>query len=132
MTFKAGFLLGASILILTVPALLLKGNAVAPVPVAPKTESSPLQLTVEKFSSNERYYRVIGFVKNQSQKSFSFVRLNADFFDRNKKLSGKDSTFACGNDIIQPGARKSFEFYGSDPGDYRTVEVSIESFDEVK
>ena len=74
------------------------------------------------------YYKVIGYIKNIDTSPHRFVKVKADFYDKKGSLAGTDTTFACGQDYIQPGAKKSFEFMGTDPGDYATVQVSINSY----
>ena len=83
-----------------------------------------IMLFVHKLRNQNNHNYII----NNGKESYHFVSLKANFFDKNGELAGTDSTYACGNDYIQPKGRKSFEFSGRDPGDYNRVSVELESF----
>ena len=77
-------------------------------------------------------YKVVGTVYNKSAKTFKFVSVKAEFYDKSGTISGDDFTYVCGNDYLGPYDRKSFSFLGDKQSNYHTVRTRIRDFTEVK
>jgi len=91
----------------------------------------PFTVKINKFVLGDyNHYEVIGYIQNNGSVPYRFVRVEATFFDKAKNISGTDWTFACGNDFVQPGAKKVFKMSGSDPGDYKSVSVQVVDYKE--
>lgn len=102
-----------------------------PMPKAATPISDILKLKVTNFSTDEYgYYTVLGTITNKGTKSYRFVLVEANFYDKKKNLTGNDTTYAAGTDYIIPGAKKTFKFMGQDPGNYNTVSVGLKSYRE--
>lgn len=88
-------------------------------------------LDINKFTHAHGYYSVVGEIKNKSSKTFHFVSLEANFLDKQGRVVGRDTTYACAEDYILPGGKKAFEFSGENQDDYNSVRVRVERASEV-
>lgn len=100
---------------------------------APVVVTPPLNVTTNKYSVNEYgYYEVVGEVINNSSRTFHFVEVKAEFLNLAGVVVGTDTTYACGQDYILPGAKKSFKMMGTNQSDYKRVRVSVDDYSEVR
>ena len=102
-------------------------------PAAPQVTTPPLTVVTNKYSVGEYgYYEVVGEVQNKSSKTFYFVEVKAEFLNAAGAVVGTDMTYACAEDYILPGGKKSFKMMGENQSDYKRVRVFIDDYSEVR
>lgn len=100
---------------------------------APIITAPPLSLKTNKFSVDAYgYYEVVGEVQNVSSKTFRFVEIKAEFLNAAGAVVGTDMTYACAEDYILPGGKKSFKMMGTNQSDYKRVRVVVDDYSEVR
>jgi len=77
-------------------------------------------------------YKIIGTLYNKSSRTFKFVSVKAEFYDKSGTISGDDFTYVCGNDYLRPYETKSFSLLGDNQNNYNTVKIRVRDFTEVK
>ncbi len=78
-------------------------------PAAPMPDrKAPEILSMNSYTDNSGYVKVVGEVKNNLQSNINFVKLTATFYDADKKVIGTDFTYAE-LDILKPNQKSPFE-----------------------
>lgn len=58
--------------------------------------------------------------------------VKVDFLNDAGRVVGSDTTYACAEDYILPGGRKSFKLTGDYQPDYMKLRIEVERYSEVE
>lgn len=84
-------------------------------PVNSSTENSKL-LTLEDTSckKDNGYIYASGYIKNNSSRTFSYIKIQTDFTDLQKNIIDTNYTYAVGSEGLGANSRKSYEVMNKD------------------
>jgi hypothetical protein len=75
----------------------------------PKPVESPLVFEETKLVVGDNYMEATGYFKNQSNQTYSYVKVKVDYKDKDGNIVDTDWTYGIDGEGLAPNSRKSFK-----------------------
>lgn len=89
------------------------------------SEIDELEVKVTSFYGEYGYWKVDGYVKNNTYKTYYFIKLRAAFKDKDYNVLDTATTYACGDEGLAPGESTKFTIYADYDSKIEWVTVQV-------
>ena len=89
------------------------------------SEVDELEVKVTSFYGEYGYWKVDGYVKNNTYKTYYFIKLRAAFKDKDYNVLDTATTYACGDEGLAPGESTKFTIYADYDSKIEWVNVQV-------